>query len=157
MAPLIRPYTPADTPWAAKVLTSYFGAPEVVSRGKLHDPTGLPGFIAEQDGTPQGLISYTITGPECEIVALVGPGTGAYLLAATVEFARNEGCHRLWLITTNDNTRALRFYQRQGWDLVALHRDAVTRARAIKPAIPQTGEDNIPIRHELELEFLLQA
>jgi RimJ/RimL family protein N-acetyltransferase len=47
--------------------------------------------------------------------------------------ARELGCRRIWLVTTNDNTRALQFYQRQGWDVVALHRDAVTAARRIKP------------------------
>ena len=46
------------------------------------------------------------------------------------------------------------FYQRHGYDLVAVHRDAVTRARALKPAIPEIL-DGIPVRHELELEVLL--
>lgn len=69
--------------------------------------------------------------------------------------ARREGARRLWLITTNDNTIALRFYQRRGFDLVALHRDAVTRARAeLKPSIP-LEIDGIPLRHELELEMRL--
>ena len=62
---------------------------------------------------------------------------------------------RLWLITTNDNTSALRFYQRRGWDLVTVHRDAVDESRRLKPQIPQTGDDDIPIKHELELELVL--
>ena len=37
------------------------------------------------------------------------------------------GCERVWLSTTNDKTAALRFYQRRGWDLVALHRDVPRR------------------------------
>jgi N-acetylglutamate synthase-like GNAT family acetyltransferase len=155
MAPIIRPYTPADVEWAAKLLTASFGSPIVVSRGTPHDATTLPGFVAEQDGIPVGLITYAITHHECEVVTINGPGIGAHLLSATVERARDHGCHRLWLITTNDNTRALRFYQRHGWDLAALHRNAVTEARKIKPAIPETGEDDIPLRHEPELEFLL--
>jgi RimJ/RimL family protein N-acetyltransferase len=65
------------------------------------------------------------------------------------------GVGRVWLITTNDNTAALRFYQRLGFDLVALHRDAVDAARSIKPSIPLVGNDGIPIRHELELELRL--
>jgi hypothetical protein len=70
------------------------------------------------------------------------------------EPAATAGATRLWLVTTNDNVRALRFYQRNGFDLVAVHRDAVTRARALKPAIPRVL-DGIPVRHELELEVRL--
>ena len=69
--------------------------------------------------------------------------------------ARRDGARRLWLITTNHNTVALRFYQRLGFDLIALHRDGVTRARAeLKPEIP-LEVDGIPLRHELELEMRL--
>jgi len=72
-----------------------------------------------------------------------------------VEHARAAGCRRLWLITTNDNLRALGFYQRLGLDLCALHRDAVAVARRLKPGIPLTGRAGIPIRHELEFELLV--
>ena len=68
--------------------------------------------------------------------------------------ARRHGARRLWLVTTNDNTHALRFYQRRGFDLVRLDRGAVDRARVLKPSIPLEN-DGIPMRHELELELLL--
>ncbi|MFT4218235.1 MAG: hypothetical protein QM619_13770 [Micropruina sp.] len=55
----------------------------------------------------------------------------------------------------NDNTRALRSYQRAGWDLVALHRDAMDDVRRLKPGVPRHGMDGIPLRHQLELEFPL--
>jgi ribosomal protein S18 acetylase RimI-like enzyme len=57
--------------------------------------------------------------------------------------------------TTNDNTRALRFYQRAGFDLTALRPGAVAEARKSKPEIPEVGEDGIPIRDELELTMEL--
>lgn len=63
-----------------------------------------------------------------------GRGVGSLLLEAVVRLARRDHWRRLWLITTNDNTPALRFYQRAGRDLVALHRDAVTAERRVKPA-----------------------
>ena len=64
-----------------------------------------------------------------------------------------RGSTRLWLITTNDNVDALRFYQRRGFRLVAIDRDAVERSRAtLKPGIPRTGLHGIPIRDELTLE-----
>jgi ribosomal protein S18 acetylase RimI-like enzyme len=69
--------------------------------------------------------------------------------------ARESGCRRLWLVTTNDNTPALRFYQRRDFDLVAIHRNAVQEARMLKPQIPDVGLDGIRIRHEIEMEYAL--
>jgi hypothetical protein len=77
------------------------------------------------------------------------------LLQAVCDAARKACCNRLWLITTNDNVDALRFYQRFGFSLVALHRDAVRESRRLKPSIPETGKDGIPIRDEIELEMQL--
>lgn len=82
-------------------------------------------------------------------------GIGTALMDAVEREARAAGCRRLWLITTNDNTRALRFYQKLGLSLAALHRDAIAESRKLKPSIALTGEDGIPIRDEIELEKLL--
>lgn len=79
------------------------------------------------------------------------------LLDALLEAARRGGCRRLWLITTNDNLNALRFYQRRGWRLVAVHAGAVDEARKVKPQISVIGEDGIPIHDEIELEFPIAA
>jgi RimJ/RimL family protein N-acetyltransferase len=68
--------------------------------------------------------------------------------------AREQSLERLWLVTTKDNTASLRWYQRRGFVFVALHRGAVSEARrALKPAIPLTGVDDIEIRDEIELEL----
>jgi hypothetical protein len=37
--------------------------------------------------------------------------------------------------------------------LAALHRGAIAQSRTLKPEIPETGLDGIPIRDELELEL----
>ena len=153
MDAVISPFGPADVDWATAMLTVAWGSPVVVSRGVLRDPLTLPGFVARLDGEPIGLVTYHVAGDECEIVSINGYGVGAALLDAAVDAARRLGCERAWLVTTNDNTRALRFYQRQGWDLVALHRDGVTAGRRLKPGIPELGLDGIPLRHELELEL----
>ena len=36
-----------------------------------------------------------------------------------------RSCRRLWLVTTNDNLPAVRFYQRIGLRVVAIHRDVL--------------------------------
>lgn len=81
-------------------------------------------------------------------------GVGTALLAECAAAARDQETTRLWLITTNENTAALRFYQRRGFVIAALHREAVTFARQrLKPEIPLLGNDGIPIRDEIELEL----
>ena len=74
---------------------------------------------------------------------------------AVLAHARGEGVGRIWLVTTNDNLRALGFYQRWGLDLVALIRNGASTSRRVKASMPTTGRNRIPIRHELELEFRL--
>ena len=83
-------------------------------------------------------------------------GAGSALLAAARRVAEASGARRLWLITTNDNVDALRFYQRRGYRLARVDAGAVDRSRAaLKPAIPEVGAHGIPLRDELELELLL--
>ncbi len=157
----IRAITPEDREWIRDLLTERWGAPEVVSRGHVHQVDTLPGFVACGDRTDErcGLTTYNIAGPNCELVTLdsirerCGVGTG--LIDAVANVARAAGCTRLWLITTNDNTPALRFYQRRGFRLVALHANALEQSRRLKPQIPMHGMENIPLRDELQLERML--
>jgi hypothetical protein len=75
------------------------------------------------------------------------------MLAAVEALAAAAGCARLWVVTTNDNLGALRFYQRRGFRLRALRPGAVDASRAaLKPEIPVLGEHGIALRDELELE-----
>lgn len=154
------PLTPADRPWLIATL-DHWGGTTMVSRGRIHDLLALTGVVGWTGDERAGLALYRVEGAACELVSLdslrPGLGIGTALVAAVADAARAAGCRRLWLITTNDNTRALRFYQRRGLRLVALHRDAVTAARRLKPTIPLLGDDDIPIRDELELELLLRA
>jgi ribosomal protein S18 acetylase RimI-like enzyme len=96
-------------------------------------------------------------GQQCEILTLHADeqwrGAGTALIEAAGQLARRQGCARLWVITTNDNVDALRFYQRRGFCLVRVHRGAVDRSRAmLKPEIPSVGAYGIPLRDEIELE-----
>ncbi len=153
--------TPADQPYVRRTLTAAFGATEVAGHDELIDAAALPGAVARVGGDPVGLLTYRPdAGGGWEVVALAadrpGVGAGHALLAWVRAAAARVGVTRLWLITTNDNTTALRFYQRNGFDLVRLDRFAVDRARRLKPAIPAEA-DGIPIRHELELELRLDG
>jgi ribosomal protein S18 acetylase RimI-like enzyme len=118
-----------------------------------------PMLVAIHDGQVAGALTYQVRNGQMEAVTVDafvdGVGAGSALIEAAAEEARRGGCRRLWLITTNDNTNALRFYQRRGMRLAALHRDAIAESRRLKPGIPETGADGIPIRDELELELVL--
>ena len=155
----VRPLTESDRAWAVQVEAGW-SQPVVARLGELVDPTKLPGLIALLDGQRAGLASYAVRDEECELVTIrslqEGRGVGRALLDAVRDAALEAGCTRFWLITTNDNLRALELYQRWGMEIVAFHRHAVTEARRhLKPSIPERGAHEIPIAHELELELRL--
>lgn len=155
----LRKLETEDREWVGDVLRERWGSPLIITRGESHQADQLPGFIAEDRGTPIGLVTYRLEGDACEIVSLdsllEGRGVGTALVAAVIEASTEHGCKRLWLITTNDNTAALRFCQKLGFRLVAVHRDAVDTSRKLKPEIPSIGMDGIPIQDEIELEMHL--
>jgi GNAT superfamily N-acetyltransferase len=158
MSVRVRALEPADQEWARGVLTAAWAAPSIVSRGRLIDASALPGLVAEIGGRRAGLLAYSMADGACEIVTLnseiEGRGAASALLARVREIARAAGCRRVWLTTTNDNLPALRFYQKRGFELVAVHRGAMEEGRRLKPSIPLTGIHGIPIRDEIELEIV---
>ena len=82
-------------------------------------------------------------------------GVGSALLDSAVVRARESGCHRIWLVTTNDNAAAVAFYQSLGMRLVAVHRGAFAESRRLKPEIPIANRAGISIRDEIEYEIRL--
>ncbi len=154
---IIRSLVPADRGWVRQRTVEAWGADIVVVHGAIYRPAELPGFTAEAGSESVGLLTYHVERDACEVVTLEafreGLGVGTALLAAARGAAMQAGCRRLWLVTTNDNTHALRFYQKRGFVLAALRADAVRHSRALKPEIPSTGNDGIPIRDEIELEM----
>jgi N-acetylglutamate synthase-like GNAT family acetyltransferase len=155
----IRPNSPEDRTWIRSIMVAHWGAVEVVSRGRIYSGDQLPGFIAHSNGSPVGLITYHIADEQCEIVTInsmvPASGIGSALIARVRQKALAAGCRRLWLITTNDNLPALRFYQRKGFRIAAVYPDAIQESRRLKPSIPMIGMDEIPIRDEIELEMQL--
>jgi hypothetical protein len=141
----IRDLKPEDKIWVQRVLVQYWGSTVQVTRGNKFQADTLPGVVAVRDGSEVGLLTYNIVDSECEIVthnSMAGHGgIGSCLLDAIRD--------------TNDNTPAMRFYQRRGFDMIALYRNAVNEARKLKSEIPNVGFDGITIRHEIEMEYML--
>lgn len=136
----VRPIRAADRPWVERAVRAEWGSDRSVSRGRLTErSSALPGFLAQRGSERLGVVLLREDGDELEVVILLalvrGAGVGSALLRAAEEEAVRRRSRRLWLITTNDNLDAIRFYQRRGWDLVALHRDALAESRRLKPEI----------------------
>ena len=106
-----------------------------------------------------GYCYYRFSEDECEIMAIEAirqnSGVGTALINVVKEYASKKGCHRVFLQTTNDNTHAIRYYQRHGFSICAFRLNEIDYSRKLKPAIPFYGEDNIPILHEIEFEMIL--
>lgn len=156
----IRPLTDGDRPWAQQFIIEHWGDSIMITPGGTYYPHTLPGFVAILRDERVGLLTYAINNDSCEIVTLdsteSGIGVGTRLIDAVKQAARDAHCKRLWLITTNDNLNALRFYQNRGFSLVAIHRNAVDVARLQKPQIPYYGNDQIPLHDEIEVEMIFK-
>jgi len=151
--------TSADADLIAAFVKEHWRADFIVTRGRKIFPKTLPALIARESKECVGLLSYEVIGKDCEIIAFEAlkkhQGIGSALLDEMTGEAKKLGCRRLWLITTNDNLEALRFYQRRGFRLRAVHPDAISLSRKLKPTIPVAGNFGIPICDELELEMTL--
>jgi GNAT superfamily N-acetyltransferase len=105
----------------------------------------LPSSMANQGG----LVTYRIFDNESEIVTLnsaaAGIGVGTTLLTWVKERAIRANCDRIWLITTNDNLDAMRFYQRRYFRFAALYSNALEETRRLKPELSITGLYGIPL------------
>lgn len=130
---------------------------DMVVRGRIIDMTTAEGFAVYENGNIIGLITYIVKDNECEIMSLDSlkerQGIGTVLLNKVIETAAKESWAKIKLITTNDNINAIGFYQKRGFDMVRLYHNALDISRKLKPSIPLLGDNNIPLKHEIEFEM----
>ncbi|MEE9353937.1 MAG: GNAT family N-acetyltransferase [Candidatus Thorarchaeota archaeon] len=152
----IAPVRTQDRDWVKQVVAEQWASSIVVTRSQVHRPTKLPGFVCWKGEERAGLVTYRIEKQECEIITLNSfakrEGVATELLQAVKKAALESDCHRLWVITTNDNLDALRFYQRRDFRITKVHTDALKESRRLKPETPEIGLYEIPMRDEIELE-----
>lgn len=133
-------YVPIDAQNRARVnafLQEQWFSTDMVVRGRVVDMSRAAGFLALE------VLSLDSLRADC--------GIGTRLLSLAEEAARRHGCRRVRLVTTNDNIRALRFYQRRGYEMTALYYRSLDVSRKLKPSIPAIGLDGIPLCSEIEL------
>ena len=128
----------------------------MIIRGKQIDMTQTEGFFLLEKENIIGLLTYIVYDGILEITSLdslrENQGIGSALVTMAVREAAERGLQKVVLITTNDNINAIRFYQKRGFDMARLFRNAVDAARKLKPEIPLIGENAIPLHHEIEFE-----
>jgi N-acetylglutamate synthase-like GNAT family acetyltransferase len=150
--------TDQNRPQITSLLEKLWFSTTMVIRGKQIDMTRLDGLIAKDAEEIVGLLTFTIEDDTCEIISLnslmEGRGIATSLVERLRAIAEEKKCRKILVVTTNDNTDAIRFYQKRGFDMATLHHDALEVSRKLKPEIPLLGQNDIPIRHEIEFELL---
>lgn len=146
---------PADAAFIDKHWRELWGLP-LVSVRRNYVPGDVEGLVYRDEwGAPQGLVTWHIEGESAEITSVdafeQGRHIGGRLVDGAEEALRALGVRKVMIVTTADNLRALAFYIRRGYRLVVVHLDAMDRVRAVKPDVPATGHDGLPLRDMLEL------
>lgn len=148
--------TQDDLPRLRDFWIQHWGSQKMIMHGKTILYDEVEGFIYNDW---IGLLTFQVRDNECEITSLdsleEGKGIATAFINELLKEAKSRNCQRVFLITTNDNLHALGFYQRRGFELVKIYRGAINESRKIKPGIPLIGDNNIPLRDEIELEMLI--
>ena len=139
------------------IIDESWGAPYMVVNGKLWDTRTMPGYAAVVGGEVLGYALYEFHDGFCEIMAIESLtqniGIATALIERVKQTAKSNHTSKIVLTTTNDNTHAIRFYQRSGFTVREVRLGAMEAARQLKPSIPLFGEDGIPLRDEIEFEI----
>ena len=155
----ITPVTKDDSVWIKNFMTCNWGGEPLVIRSKKFFPSELPGLLVRDGENILGFLFYIIENAECEIIVFEifekFHGIGTAVLNELIQLAKAHRCQRIFLMTTNDNLDALRFYQRRGFHICRIHIDSITQSRKLKPTIGLVGDYNIPLRDEIDLEMIL--
>src|ERR1035438_2844420 len=137
MKPLIVDIDNSYRETVRQLLSNSWGSDFMVTKGQIHHYDDLDGYLAIDNNKIVGVLTFIKFNDEVEIISLdsfkENTGVGTALLNKVIDFAKQNSIKRLWLITTNDNLNALRFYQKRNWTITAIHNDAVVEARKIKP------------------------
>ena len=155
----VEKITPRNRARINAFLREHWFTTTMIIRGQEVDMTTVDGLAVFEDEKIAALITYVQHGDILEITSLdslrEGQGLGTMLIREVLSIAKGLGCRHVTVITTNDNIDAIRFYQKRGFDMVQLYRNSMDISRKLKPEIPLLGEHDIPLRHEIEFEFVL--
>ena len=131
-----------------------WGSHFLAVNGKLWDSRTMPGYVAVSEDEVIGYLLYEFHDGMCEIMVLESViqniGIATALIEQVKQKAKENGVNKVIVQTSNDNTHAFRFYQRRGFVIQEVRLGALDIARKLKPSVPLTGEEGIPLRDEIE-------
>lgn len=156
---MILPINDEYRPKVNQHIADEWAGPIVITKGVAYNTSDADGFVSVTDGELTGYVLYCIRDDQCEILVLQSilenRGIGSALIKAVIDVAKSNNCVCVWLITTNDNIHAIRYYQKFGFELKAVHINALAKSRKLKPSIPLFGNEGIPLKHEFEFIYTL--
>ena len=131
---------------SAQELDTYLDAGRVLV---AHDGDRVVGHLLITDAADAGAAEIKSMAVE---EALQGRGIGRALVAAAIALARDEGRATLVVATATADIGNLRFYQRLGFRMRAIERDAFTPATGYPSDLEADG---IPVRDRVWLDMPL--
>ena len=152
---MTREASDAERPDVLALFQQDFGRTQVATLGDVVNLADTDTLVAEMEGGVAGALAWRRCGDALHVVALATDpmwqrsGVGGHLLAEAEALARRLGLARLVVSTSNDNLPGLYFYQRHGYRIVEIVRDAVAAHPELRP-VP--GFADIPPVDELRLE-----
>jgi ribosomal protein S18 acetylase RimI-like enzyme len=146
--------TQNDNKAVSKIINGW-GSDILVARGNVYKVNDLDGVLVYENDKIIGLGLYTIKN-DCEIVLLEtfiqNKGIGTKIIEKIKEIAKTNNCKKIWLITSNENINAIKFYQKRGFHISNIYLNAMEETRKIKPEIPKFS-NGIEVRDEIEFEI----
>jgi len=115
------------------ILSDTWGFPLLAINGKLWDSRTMPGYAAVCGTDVIGYLLYEFHNGVCEIMVLESVvqniGIATALIEQVKQIAKEAGVDKVIVQTSNDNTHAIRFYQRRGFTIREIRIDAMEVAR----------------------------
>ena len=152
---LTREAAPGERQGVLDLFQQDFGRTRIATFGDVVDLAAVDMIVAEMSGSVAGALAWRQVGDALHVIALATDpmwqrsGVGGHLLAEAEAQARRAGLQRLLVTATNDNLPALYFYQRHGYRIIEIVRDAMAAHPGMRP-LP--GFADIPALDELRLE-----
>ena len=149
-----------DKEWIRTTLKKYWASTEIVIKGEVYKAEEYKAMIYKHKGIRTGLLIYFFDHVNCKIISLStdleNKKIGTFLIMKLIDICFQQNCKRIEVITTNDNLKALYFYQKLGFRISGFYMNSITDvSRKLELSIPETAPNGIPIRDEIQLEYLL--
>ncbi|NMC83594.1 MAG: GNAT family N-acetyltransferase [Armatimonadetes bacterium] len=145
----VGPIKPEETSWFREIAPESACEPYEIEAALAEDEI----LVWRSGGVPAAAASLIWRAFEMELRILVvdrsfrRQGLASRILLELRDLAKQRGLRRIVLFTSNDNTPAIRLYQKIGFRLKALYPGRLERKRGCV----RLGVDDIPIRDDVEM------